>query len=321
MKNIRNILFNTFPDWPELDLYLNLVFSANGIKVKNKTELHHILPKSIFKEFKNLSKNKWNGVHLSFYDHCLAHYYLACTGNYKLLKAFKAMCSIKTHKLKDSELKFILKMYESKKDEISNAVSNRMKEKWSESEYRISQSQANKNSWTAERIKNHKALMKEVHNRPEVKAKQSESLKKTWENPAFKEKMSLINKEIQSRPDVKLKKSKSLKDRFSAKEYKDKFSKIQKLAWDNDERRILHSKNQKISLNRPEVKAKKEASLRLKHSLPMFGMYDKITLDLIKTFDYIPDAAKFIGQRGTSNISKCLKGERLLAGGYVWKYI
>ena len=39
--------------------------------------LHHILPKSIFPEFKDLRDNPWNGVRLSFRHHFVAHMFLA----------------------------------------------------------------------------------------------------------------------------------------------------------------------------------------------------------------------------------------------------
>ena len=42
-------------------------------KIKHKSEHHHILLKSLFPEYKNLSQNPWNGVHLLHRDHYIAH--------------------------------------------------------------------------------------------------------------------------------------------------------------------------------------------------------------------------------------------------------
>ena len=42
-------------------------------RVKGKTALHHILPKKLFPEYSDLSNNKWNGVHLLYSDHYIAH--------------------------------------------------------------------------------------------------------------------------------------------------------------------------------------------------------------------------------------------------------
>lgn len=39
--------------------------------------LHHILPKSLFPEFKDLRDNPWNGVRLSFRHHFVAHIFLS----------------------------------------------------------------------------------------------------------------------------------------------------------------------------------------------------------------------------------------------------
>ena len=54
-----------------LEKYLNLVLNYNTDS--SYTESHHILPKSLFPQFK---KDKWNLVRLSAKDHFFAHYYL-----------------------------------------------------------------------------------------------------------------------------------------------------------------------------------------------------------------------------------------------------
>lgn len=41
--------------------------------IKHQTERHHILPKSIFPEYENKSRNKWNITYLSYEDHYIAH--------------------------------------------------------------------------------------------------------------------------------------------------------------------------------------------------------------------------------------------------------
>lgn len=42
-------------------------------KIKYETELHHILPKSLFPNISNLTINKWNGIHLKKRAHYVAH--------------------------------------------------------------------------------------------------------------------------------------------------------------------------------------------------------------------------------------------------------
>jgi hypothetical protein len=39
-------------------------------------ELHHILPKTLFPQFKNLQKNRWNGVFLTYREHFICHWLL-----------------------------------------------------------------------------------------------------------------------------------------------------------------------------------------------------------------------------------------------------
>ena len=40
---------------------------------KNVTEKHHILPKSLFKEFEDLSIHKWNATFITYENHYIAH--------------------------------------------------------------------------------------------------------------------------------------------------------------------------------------------------------------------------------------------------------
>ena len=53
-------LDNKYTKW-----YYNIIYKAKDIKIKNQTELHHILPKSLFPEYKNLKEHSWNGVNLT----------------------------------------------------------------------------------------------------------------------------------------------------------------------------------------------------------------------------------------------------------------
>lgn len=58
------------------------------------TERHHILPKSIFPEYKDFKTNNWNCSRLSYIDHCRAHYWIwKATNDYKMWNAVNAMCN------------------------------------------------------------------------------------------------------------------------------------------------------------------------------------------------------------------------------------
>jgi hypothetical protein len=58
--------------------YLNIITKARKRIAKNKeyVEIHHILPKSIYPEYKNLKKHPWNGVELSAREHFICHWLL-----------------------------------------------------------------------------------------------------------------------------------------------------------------------------------------------------------------------------------------------------
>lgn len=43
--------------------------------------------------------------------------------------------------------------------------------------------------------------------------------------------------------------------------------------------------------------------------------------EFVKSFDSLVKAAEFAGLGDTAGISRCCRGARLTAGGYVWKYI
>lgn len=72
-----------------LDLYVNLIVSnLNQEKMKDKTQLHHIIPRYYFKLTNiNVDNSKSNLVNLTFEQHVLAHYYLMrCSKTNELAK-------------------------------------------------------------------------------------------------------------------------------------------------------------------------------------------------------------------------------------------
>lgn len=61
-------------------------------RIQGKSELHHILPKSLFSGYKNLKTNAFNGSHLYYKDHYYAHYLLTeAINDYGMLQAFCSM--------------------------------------------------------------------------------------------------------------------------------------------------------------------------------------------------------------------------------------
>lgn len=74
-----------------LSEYLRICF--NPTEVDGYSELHHILPKSKYPEYSDLKEHPWNGVRLSYVDHCRAHYWIwKATGDYGMWCSVKALC-------------------------------------------------------------------------------------------------------------------------------------------------------------------------------------------------------------------------------------
>lgn len=73
--------------------YLRFIESIQKLGDRNLeySERHHILPESIFKEYKNLKKYPWNCVVLSYREHLLAH--LILKRCFILPEHIKSMCS------------------------------------------------------------------------------------------------------------------------------------------------------------------------------------------------------------------------------------
>lgn len=74
---------------------------------KSKTAQHHILPKSLFKDFKDLKYNTWNGTFLKHSKHYKAHFLLTeAIDNRSMLSAFTAMHNrdIKSSRITENDL-------------------------------------------------------------------------------------------------------------------------------------------------------------------------------------------------------------------------
>jgi len=87
--------------------YIDYCFENKTDKIKGKTSLHHILPKAIFNQYKDLKKNKWNGINLSYYNHYYAHWLLTeAIDDFSQLYAFCTMhCKdLKLGRINENEL-------------------------------------------------------------------------------------------------------------------------------------------------------------------------------------------------------------------------
>ena len=79
-----------------LNNYIDFCMDNNEhTKTLYKTAIHHILPKSIFPEFKSLKINKWNSTYLTHDKHYIAHSILAkAIDNNKIIYAWNRLNNI-----------------------------------------------------------------------------------------------------------------------------------------------------------------------------------------------------------------------------------
>lgn len=216
-KNIDNYQY--------LDKYIDFLLEYKLDSNNDEyTEKHHILPQSIFPEYKNKS---WNIVELLYDDHKLVHLWI-----------FKAI-NIRTYQ---RPLNWMMNYYKNK-EEISNAAkrgwknlkqnkekfkkfkenrSKHMKTLSSEEQCRraniywnnmtdeeyIKRCNYMKNLWTDEKKKEKSENMIKYYSDPKNIIKKSKEAKKHWdslnkeERKLFKEKMDKINKDKTKRKDA-----------------------------------------------------------------------------------------------------------------------
>ena len=88
--------------------FIQLFFHQN--QVKHNTSYHHICPKSsdLFPEYASLKLNPWNGVHLTYRQHYIAHWLLSKAYGGKQKYAFIMLCriGIATNKIRISSLTY-----------------------------------------------------------------------------------------------------------------------------------------------------------------------------------------------------------------------
>lgn len=63
--------------WLKRYLYFINKFKINNVKNKENTHNHHIMPKSLYPEFKDFKKHPWNLAILTYRCHLISHYMLA----------------------------------------------------------------------------------------------------------------------------------------------------------------------------------------------------------------------------------------------------
>jgi len=128
----HNDLFvqNKYTRW-----YYNIIIKAqnsNRVKLKRTDpnyiyyENHHVLPKSIFLEYENLRRNKWNGVLLTAREHYICHVLLVkMVDNRNKFKMINAFIRLSNGYLKHQQ-RYTSKLYEYFKQIFGEEQSKRM---------------------------------------------------------------------------------------------------------------------------------------------------------------------------------------------------
>lgn len=104
-----------------LNRYLNFISNCVSPKVGEYGENHHILPKSLFPEFKNIKKYPWNIKRLKARDHYMVHYMLCelLPDNPKILYAWNMLHINKYSKIDKYIIDSMSIEYEEVKKKIS----------------------------------------------------------------------------------------------------------------------------------------------------------------------------------------------------------
>ncbi|ATN93021.1 MobD-like homing endonuclease [Salmonella phage Melville] len=225
MIDAETILKAAFPQWEGVNKYVEFI-KTNSTKLnKGHTQAHHILPKSIFPEY---AKDPSNIVHLTHYNHFIAHAILSETKDYRMLQAINRMNNSKTaYKCSFEEFEEMAKIYSKVSTEISKAISIKMSSYYSIAENRIKISQAVKR-WF-ENSDNLKIHLERV-NSNEFKSLVSKKTKEWFENP--ENKIKHLNATRLSSKNLDYRKSLSLGVSQS---------------WKNDEIREAHLKSRRKS--------------------------------------------------------------------------
>jgi hypothetical protein len=113
--------FNNVKDERWLKRYLNFISIFNLTKKFTNTHIHHILPSSLYHEYKNLKVHTWNKSILTHRAHLIAHYMLAKAlgGNmwfaYNNMNCHNVKLSSRLYEIGSKKVKEIVSLYSKNK--------------------------------------------------------------------------------------------------------------------------------------------------------------------------------------------------------------
>lgn len=184
---------------------------------------HHILPSSLFPEYKNFTHNPWNRSSLTYRDHFRAHKMLArCIGG----KMSSALWFMTNSRWSDG-YQISLREYEQSRKLSSKESSEMQKERYKDPEEKRKTSEAMLKRFSSyeEREKLSISQKERFNNNPELYQEYSEKAKEQWKDPAKREKLSASCKEKYKDPEERRKTGEASKRMWANTEYRNKHCK------------------------------------------------------------------------------------------------
>lgn len=216
---IKELLLQANPKFVHhLNRYINLIEHYQKNPSDDEyTESHHILPKSMFPEYENLTKHPWNKIDLSGKAHYVAHKILwKAFRDRKTCNAFWCMVTAK-RKEQDRYGKITSAEYEVLRKERAKHIKEKKVSKKTRNKMSVSQNKR--------------------YEDPEELQKTSDASKETWQRPEYREKMDKIQKSDEFRE----KTSKSAKKRYEDPNERRKISEINKKKHEDPEFAKFHA--------------------------------------------------------------------------------
>lgn len=212
---------HTINNYEYLEKYIKLLLDYKIEECGEYTEMHHILPRSVFPEFE---KEDWNIIELKYMDHINAHLYLFKSIN---IRKYQRTLNFMIPKYKDSELIsnaakigwLNLKGDEEKYKKWRNSRSNHMKllssneqqrraklfwDNMTKEQYELFSSKM-KGYWTDEKREEKSKQMNEHYSNQENIEKKRIEGQKRWNNMSIEERenfkltMNTVNKDVEKR--------------------------------------------------------------------------------------------------------------------------
>lgn len=189
-----------------LEEYLSICVNVD---INEYTEVHHILPRSVFPEYTN---ENWNTVRITYHTHCLAHELLWCA--YPTVGSFWRPLNF----MRSQNPEMRERMSEAMRQratmlwKVMKSDPDKMRE-WSESKRALMLQRMQKDHPAFEEMREKVRLYYDAN--PDARHMRSVASKKMWEDPEMREKIMAGQKQWADSDAGRLQKSNSAKKRYS----------------------------------------------------------------------------------------------------------